>query len=81
VVEVLSPGSEAMDFITKRDGYEKRGIREYWFIDPADGRVRAWRLERGRLIESLVEGPRLTSFGIPGFSFDIGQLQKVLGSS
>lgn len=78
VVEVLSPGTEALDLITKRDEYERRGIEEYWVIDPANARVRAWRRERGRFIETLVEGDVLVSSAIAGFALDLRRLARAI---
>jgi Uma2 family endonuclease len=81
VVEILSPGAEARDFITKRDEYEKRGVKEYWVIDPNGGRVRAWHLERSRLVESLVEGDSLASAGVPGFTLDLGRIVRLVSGA
>lgn len=47
------------------------GVREYWVVDPADGRLRAWRLEQARFIESLVPGPSHASVALPGFALDL----------
>jgi len=33
VVEVISEGSVKKDFVTKKEKYEKAGVREYWVID------------------------------------------------
>lgn len=33
VIEILSPGSVTLDTITKRDLYERNGVREYWIVD------------------------------------------------
>jgi len=33
VVEVLSPSTERKDRRTKRDIYERNGVREYWLVD------------------------------------------------
>ncbi len=33
VVEIISPGSGKRDRKTKRDLYEKHGVREYWLVD------------------------------------------------
>jgi Uma2 family endonuclease len=34
IVEILSPGNKDHDLITKKDLYEKFGVKEYWVIDP-----------------------------------------------
>ena len=34
LVEILSPGNNKHDLITKKDLYEKFGVKEYWIIDP-----------------------------------------------
>jgi Uma2 family endonuclease len=34
LVEILSPGNKDHDLITKKDLYEKFGVKEYWVVDP-----------------------------------------------
>lgn len=34
LVEILSPGNKDHDLITKKDLYEKVGVKEYWVVDP-----------------------------------------------
>lgn len=34
IIEILSPGNKSYDLNTKKDLYEKFGVREYWVIDP-----------------------------------------------
>ena len=58
VVEVLSPGSEAhrRDHEAKRDLYFRRGVLEYWTIDPeARTMIRLTRGERDWIEEQLDE--------------------------
>lgn len=34
LVEIVSPGRARFDFHTKREVYERHGVREYWIVDP-----------------------------------------------
>jgi Uma2 family endonuclease len=48
VVEILSPSSAGRDMKTKRDLYEKHGIREYWIIHPHDRIAMVYLLDADR---------------------------------
>ena len=48
IIEVLSPATAAHDQVTKRERYERAGVREYWLAHPTDRIVIAYRLENGR---------------------------------
>ncbi len=37
VLEVASPSTGRADYTTKRDGYARLGVMEYWRFDPSDG--------------------------------------------
>ena len=39
VVEVVSPGSERMDYIRKVTKYLEAGVKEYWIVDERKGKV------------------------------------------
>jgi Uma2 family endonuclease len=78
VLEVLSAGSRPLDLITKRDAYERFGVREYWTFDPDDGRVRAWTLHDG-VYRELPEGPSgLTSAALTGVVIDLAPVRALL---
>jgi Uma2 family endonuclease len=77
IVEVLSPGTKPLDLITKRDDYEKFGVREYWVVDPTDGRVRCWRRQGLQLTEAPVETDFQPCPALPGFSLDLKALRSV----
>jgi Uma2 family endonuclease len=76
VIEVLSPSTKPYDLITKRDDYERFGVREYWAIDPDDGRVRCWRRQADRLVEAPVEGHALECAAVPGLSVNLRELHQ-----
>lgn len=49
VMEILSPSTTAVDYITKLNLYEKNQIPEYWIIHPTDKIVMVYRLsENGK---------------------------------
>jgi len=72
IVEVLSPGRENIerDRKMKRQVYGKRGVREYWILDPQMRTVEIYRhWARGlRLVATLTETDILTISLLPGFS-------------
>lgn len=46
VIEVVSPGSKAMDYFTKLFKYRTAGAREYWIVDPAKQRVTVYFFDK-----------------------------------
>ena len=46
IIEIVSPGSKAMDYFTKLFKYRTAGVREYWIIDPIKERVTVYFFER-----------------------------------
>jgi Uma2 family endonuclease len=60
-VEVLSPSTARVDRFTKRREYQRRGVSEYWIVDPPGRSVERWRPsdeEPEILYETLVWHPR-----------------------
>jgi Uma2 family endonuclease len=45
IVEFLSPGNNKHDLVTKKELYEKFGVKEYWIIDPATKEAFVYQLE------------------------------------
>ena len=48
VVEILSPSTRKRGLSSKRDVYEKFGVKEYWIIDPKSKTVDVYVLRDGR---------------------------------
>jgi Uma2 family endonuclease len=74
IVEILSPGSEAMDQRTKRADYERLGVRDYWIVsldEPLS--VMALRLENGRYVD--VPGSPASSI-LQGFSLNVDAIRE-----
>ena len=46
VVEILSPSTAHRDRGVKLDLYARRGVREYWIVDPDEDVVDVWRFGR-----------------------------------
>lgn len=80
-IEVVSQDDPKRDYVKKRREYAKRGVPEYWIVDPKfkaifvlvlDGDV--YR-EQGR----FVEGETATSATLAGFSVDVAKLFRDAG--
>lgn len=78
IVEILSPGSEAMDQRTKFADYERYGVQEYWIVEVAPVlAVRAFTLTGGRYVERPAAIPgTVSSTAFPGFTLDVQALHE-----
>mgnify|MGYP002622391843 CR=1 FL=1 len=47
-VEILSHSSKKMDVTTKKDIYEKNGVKEYWIVNPWEKSVTVYVLHDGK---------------------------------
>ena len=75
VVEVVSRGSRRMDSETKKNDYERFGVREYWLIDPQRKAMTFWRLKEGRFVEVSAGGDTFASEAVPGFVLDLSRVR------
>ena len=46
IFEIVSPSSRKMDYSIKNKIYSQAGVREYWIIDPAKGKVVVYYYDR-----------------------------------
>ncbi len=78
VVEIVSPSSRRMDHETKKNDYERCGVREYWIIDPVQQTMDFYTLRVGRFVPLLPTGDRLASTVVAGFALDLAHVRTVL---
>lgn len=76
VVEIRSPSTAGLDEVTKREIYERYGVREYWLADPEAQTVTVLLLgENGYEISGIyAKGDTLTSPTLEGFSIDLNEI-------
>ena len=51
VIEVVSPGSQRMDFAVKLFKYRTAGVKEYWIVDEKKDRIMAYDFVNGAMLE------------------------------
>lgn len=54
VVEVLSPRTAQYDRGSKKDVYERCGVKEYWIVDPANQTIEQYLLREGKFFFQAV---------------------------
>lgn len=74
VIEILSPATSVRDQITKRDIYDRHGVRELWLVDPDSRELLIYRQNSqrrrfDRAEVSKAEG-RTRCFAIAGLEID-----------
>lgn len=79
-IETLSPSNRGLDLVTKRQDYEKFGVREYWVIDPHGVSVRRWARRGGVFADLPVHGDLLESEAVPGVIVDLAALRRGYGT-
>ncbi|GMU80251.1 MAG: hypothetical protein AMXMBFR47_01220 [Planctomycetota bacterium] len=80
IVEVVSPDSRSLDTQTKRDDYERAGVREYWLIDPEAERFTFFQRKDGAFGEVASSTTSYASEVIPGFSLDLARVRATFRS-
>ena len=45
IIEIVSPSSQRMDYLTKLFKYRTAGVREYWIVDPEKNRITVYNFE------------------------------------
>lgn len=77
VVEIISPDSRRYDQETKKNDYERAGVKEYWLIDPERGEMSFFRLLNRRFVAMPPTRTKLKSEAVPGFSLNLTELREL----
>ena len=73
LVEVVSKGSVARDYVEKKNDYEKFGVKEYWIVDSLNETIWIYALNdasKYELFSYAEEGEKALSKLFPDFSLD-----------
>ena len=73
VVEIISPGSVDKDRVTKKDVYERFGVKEYWILDTQWKTIELFVLdkEKYQLFSFTEREGKIKSAVLPKFKLDI----------
>jgi len=72
VIEILSPSNAYFDLKTKKDAYQRMGVREYWIVDPMDRSIECFaNSDRGYETFFLSKEGRVSSQVVPEFTVEI----------
>ncbi|MDO4807568.1 MAG: Uma2 family endonuclease [Coriobacteriales bacterium] len=74
VVEVVSPSSSGMDYVSKLHLYHDAGVREYWICDPIRERVLVYDFASERLLSEYGFEDTVRSSVFEGFTMDFAQV-------
>ncbi|MDO4298173.1 MAG: Uma2 family endonuclease [Lachnospiraceae bacterium] len=51
IIEIVSPGSRRMDYMTKLFKYRSAGVQEYWIVDPEKNRISVYNFHADTMEE------------------------------
>lgn len=76
VGEIVSPGSQANDRITKRAAYAAAGIPAYWLIDLPAETITILALTESGVYQTVAEGPTVTVTTHLAVTVDLDELTR-----
>ncbi|MCI8371780.1 MAG: Uma2 family endonuclease [Lachnospiraceae bacterium] len=75
VVEIVSPGSNKMDYVIKTYKYMDAGVREYWIVDPEKNKITVHDFTGDNINEYTCQS-QVPSLVLEGFKIDFTDLQE-----
>ncbi len=80
IIEVVSPGSQQMDYAKKLFQYQTAGVREYWIVDPENETILVYDF-RDETAEHYTFHDSVASRTLDGLSICIAELGGNFGQS
>ena len=79
VVETRSESTARRDWTTKRDLYERHGVREYWLVDPEAATIAVLILTDGKYEVASIYGmgDTLTATAPEGFTVELSDIFRI----
>ena len=74
IVEVVSPSSSGMDYVSKLNLYHDAGVREYWICDPRRKQVLCYDFDSEQLLTTYDFTEPVTSVVLPGLEVDFARI-------
>ncbi len=76
IIEIISPGSRRMDYLTKHILYANAGVREYWIVDPMKKHTTIYQFEKDDA-PAIIDFDRTIEVGLwDGLCINIAELLK-----
>lgn len=76
IIEIVSPSTQRMDYLTKLFKYRTAGVREYWIVNPIKGTVQLYSFEGEEDSTQSSFSDSITSTIFKDFSICIEDLLK-----
>ncbi len=76
IIEIVSPGSRAMDYYTKLSLYRLAGVREYWIVDPMKQTVLVYDMEHSAAPVVAAFSERIKANIYTDLEIDFSKLQS-----
>ena len=75
VIEIVSPGSKRMDYLTKLFKYREAGVREYWIVDPERNLITIYNFEEEGDIQTYTFSDTVKAGIYEDLYIDFSQIQ------
>lgn len=76
IIEIVSPSSQRMDYMTKLFKYRTAGVREYWIVDPTQNKVQVYSFGVPEDFMQYSFDEEIPVGIYPGFKINIAELLK-----